>query len=54
MDNWEQYNNEQYGMLRFAVNDTSVGICLFRADSPVFQIDIARRLKQETQKKVIY
>lgn len=51
MDNWEQYNNEQYGMLRFAVNDTSVGICLFRADSPVFQIDIARRLKQETQKK---
>ena len=42
MDNWKQYNDEQYSMLRLAVTDTSTGICLFRADNPALQLDVAR------------
>lgn len=50
MSDWEQYNEEQYQMLSVAVADTSVGICLFRADDPGRQIAIARRLQSESEK----
>lgn len=46
-----EYNEEQYQMLRLAIEDTRTGICLFRTYSAIEQVNIANRLKNESIKR---
>ena len=51
MNSLLEYNEEQYQMLRVVIEDTSTGICLFRAYSANEQINIANRLQKESVKR---
>lgn len=51
MSSFTEDNEEQYQMLQLAIEDTSSGICLFRAYSAKEQLSIANKLKSEVTKK---
>lgn len=50
MENIEQYNEEQFQMLRLSVANTTSGICLFQSDDVEEQVRIAQRLCDELEK----
>lgn len=51
MEEYGQYNEEQFEMLHWAVNDTSSGIILFQSSDAQKQIEICNKLTQVINKK---